>query len=464
MDALINPTNLVTSFGYLAIFVLSVAQSCCVPTSSELTLGFAGALAATGHLNLGGAILVGATGEVVGAYLAWVIGRTAGRAIVDRFGKYVLLTHHDLDRAEAWYARHPRWGVFGGRLFPVIRNFVALPAGVAEVPPVRFGLLTAAGSLIWDGAMAGIGYGVGSRWHTIIHAFSDAGYVLAALVVIGVAALVAHRWRSYGTQMRAAQAAAVQGAAAGGAGPAAAGAAVAGGTADTVNPRQELVTLIKRRASLGAGVGERTGVGANERLTAAAAAVLFVLLLVEGLTLLRIGSMMAMHVIIGLVLVPPILVKLGSTGWRFLRYYSGHPDYVRKGPPSRFLRLLAPFLVVTTVVLFASGIALVVVHNPYGWLDVVHRYDFLAWFFILAVHVLAYMWQVPGIVRRDVSAQRRYRRTSPRGRLLRVWLVVASVMAGAALAVLLWPSISGHVHTFFRPHHPSRGAAVSSVR
>ena len=487
MDALINPTNLVSSFGYLAIFVLSVAQSCCVPTSSELTLGFAGALAATGHLNLGGAILVGATGEVVGAYLAWVIGRTAGRAIVDRFGKYVLLTHHDLDRAEAWYARHPRWGVFGGRLFPVIRNFVALPAGVAEVPAVRFGLLTAAGSLIWDGAMAAIGYGVGSRWHTIIHAFSDAGYVLAALVVIGVVALVAHRWRSYGNQIRAAQAAAVQGAATAEAGTAEAGTAAAGagagtgatavvssapaaggtvgwGTADAVNPRQELVTLIKRRASLGAGVGERNGVGANERLTSAAAAVLFVLLLVEGLTLLRIGSMMAMHVIIGLVLVPPVLVKLGSTGWRFVRYYSGHPDYVRKGPPGRLLRVLAPFLVATTVVLFASGIALVVVHDPYGWLDVVHRYDFLAWFFILAVHVLAYMWQVPGIVRRDVSAQRRYRRTSPRGRLLRVWLVVASVVAGAALAVLLWPSISGQVHTFFRPHHPSRGAAVSSVR
>ena len=168
-----------------------------MPTSSELTLGFAGVLAATGHLNLVSAVAVGATGEIVGACIAWVIGRTWGRAFVDHFGKYLLLTHADLDRAEAWYARHERTGVFGGRLLPVVRNFVALPAGVAEVPIAPFVLLTAAGSLLWDGAMAGIGYGVGSRWHAIMHGFSDAGYVLGALAVVAIAAFFAHRWRSY---------------------------------------------------------------------------------------------------------------------------------------------------------------------------------------------------------------------------------------------------------------------------
>ena len=203
MEALLNPTNLVSSFGYIAIFLLSVAQSCCVPTSSELTLGFAGALAATGHLNLYGAILAGTSGELVGAYVAWAIGRTAGRAIVDRYGKFVLLTRHDLDRAEAWYAHHERWGVLGGRLLPVVRNFVALPAGVAEVPPFRFGVLTVIGSLVWDGAMAAIGYGVGSRWHAIVHAFSDAGYVVGALAVVAIVFLIAHRWRSYGAQIAA---------------------------------------------------------------------------------------------------------------------------------------------------------------------------------------------------------------------------------------------------------------------
>ncbi|MHB1599184.1 MAG: DedA family protein, partial [Acidimicrobiales bacterium] len=130
---------------------------------------------------------------------AWVIGRTGGRAIVERWGKYVLLTRTDLDRAEAWYGRHERWGVFGGRLIPFIRGFVALIAGVAEVPLVSFGLLTAAGSLVWLGAMAGIGYGIGGHWHTIVHAFSDAGYVLAVVAVALIAAFFWHRWKSYRT-------------------------------------------------------------------------------------------------------------------------------------------------------------------------------------------------------------------------------------------------------------------------
>lgn len=200
MLAFLTSQSFISSGGYLAIFLLCVAQSCCVPTSSELTLGFAGVLSATGHMNLAAAIAVGVSGEVVGAYLAWVVGRTGGRAFVDRFGRYLLLTHHDLDRAESWYRRHGRWGVFGGRCIPVIRNFVAVPAGVAEVPLVPFGIMTAAGSLVWDGAMAGIGYGVGAHWHTIIHAFSDAGIVLAALAVLAIVAFFMHRYKAYKAQ------------------------------------------------------------------------------------------------------------------------------------------------------------------------------------------------------------------------------------------------------------------------
>ena len=197
MLALIDPTSLVASSGYLAVFALSILQSCCVPTSSELTLGFAGFLAFEGKLSLPGAILAGVAGEIVGAYLAWLIGRSLGRAFVDRYGKYLLLTHRDLDRAEAWYRRHPRTGVLGSRLLPVVRNFVAVPAGVAEVPLVRFGILTAIGSLVWDSAMALIGYGLGSQWHAVMHGFSDAGYLLGAIVVVAIAVLFVHRYRSY---------------------------------------------------------------------------------------------------------------------------------------------------------------------------------------------------------------------------------------------------------------------------
>jgi len=195
--ALLNVTQYVKSDTYIAILLLSILQSCCIPTSSELTLGFAGFLAASGKLSLPGVILVAAAGEVVGAYIAWFIGRYGGRGFVDRFGKYLLLTHADLDRAENWYRRRGNWGVFGGRLVPIIRNFVAIPAGVAEVPLVRFGLLTALGSLIWDGAWALLGYELHSSYHTIVKGFSDAGYVIAAVAIVVIVYGIYHRYRSY---------------------------------------------------------------------------------------------------------------------------------------------------------------------------------------------------------------------------------------------------------------------------
>jgi membrane protein DedA with SNARE-associated domain len=197
MVALLNLNHFISTYGYGAIFLLSVLQSMCVPTSSELTMGFAGVLAAEGKLNLLAVILVAVAGEVIGAYIAWTFGRYAGRGFVDRYGKYVLLTHHDLDRAEGWYDRHGALGVFVGRVIPVIRNFVALPAGVAEYPLVPFGILTFLGSLVWLTTMALIGYGVGSSYHQVMKGFSYAGYLLGVAAVAAIAFVVAHRYRSY---------------------------------------------------------------------------------------------------------------------------------------------------------------------------------------------------------------------------------------------------------------------------
>jgi len=198
---LLDPTHFVQSGTYAAVFILCVLQSCCIPTSSELTMGFAGVMASGGvaghHVNLVVVIVVAVVGEVLGAYIAWAVGRYGGRAFVDRFGKYVLLSHHDLDRAENWYRRHERFGVLGSRLLPVIRNFVAVPAGIAEVPLVRFGILTAVGSAIWLTAFALIGYEVGNHWRSIAHGFSDVGYVLAAVAVVAIVYGVYHRYRSY---------------------------------------------------------------------------------------------------------------------------------------------------------------------------------------------------------------------------------------------------------------------------
>ncbi len=181
--------HLISTWGYLAIFVLSILQSACVPTSSELTFGFAGFLAFEGHFSLPEVIVVGALGELIGGYIAWAVGLTAGRAVLARYGRLLRISPEMVDRLQAWYAKHPRWGVFATRLLPIVRNFVALTAGIAEVTPVRFGVLTFLGSLVWDGALALLGYSLGSTWAAMAHAVSDAGYVMVALVAVVVGVL-----------------------------------------------------------------------------------------------------------------------------------------------------------------------------------------------------------------------------------------------------------------------------------
>ena len=182
-----------------------MAEAACIPIPSELTLGLAGALAsgatlsgAVDHhpLNLALVIVIGVAGELVGSFIAYTVGRTGGRAFVDRFGKYLLLTHKDLDRAEAWFARRGDSAVLIGRVVPVVRTFISFPAGVAEMPVVAFGLFTAIGATVWIGVLAGIGYALGGSYHSMVKAFGDASYVVAALVVVALAFVIYHRFRA----------------------------------------------------------------------------------------------------------------------------------------------------------------------------------------------------------------------------------------------------------------------------
>jgi len=182
-----------STWGYLALVLLTVAEAACIPIPSEVTLGFAGYLASTGRLNLALVIVVATLGEVAGSYVGWSIGRFGGRPLVDRVGKYVLLTKTDLDRAEAWFAKRGEPAVFFGRLLPVIRTFISIPAGLAEMNLVRFGVATFAGSLIWCTAIAVAGYELGSEWTTMTKGFAAAGYIVAAVVVVVLAVFVLHR-------------------------------------------------------------------------------------------------------------------------------------------------------------------------------------------------------------------------------------------------------------------------------
>jgi hypothetical protein len=199
------------------------------------------------------------------------------------------------------------------------------------------------------------------------------------------------------------------------------------------------------------------GAEGNERLTAITGAVLLVLLAVEGYTILRIGRLLTLHVFLGMLLLGPVTLKAGSVLYRFARYYSGSEPYRRKGPPDPLLRVLGPINMVLTACVFGSGIMLAVTGpnysygGPTGWLQL-HRLSFIAWLFFMAIHVLAYVWRLPRLLAAEargvscaesetglhVVAGRPTRRAMEilGGRGTRVALLVASILAGLAVALL----------------------------
>jgi membrane protein DedA with SNARE-associated domain len=188
-------------YGYFAIFALAMAESMCIPIPSELIFGFAGALCtaavATGHpLNIVAVVVDGVVAELCGAIVAYVVGRTAGRTIVDRWGKWLLLTHKDLDRAEIWFKKFGVFSIPIGRVIPIVRSVISVPAGVAEMQPVQFVSLTAIGSAVWISVLAGIGYGLGSNWKHMQSTFHFVEYPVIALIVLALALGFAHRWRA----------------------------------------------------------------------------------------------------------------------------------------------------------------------------------------------------------------------------------------------------------------------------
>jgi membrane protein DedA with SNARE-associated domain len=198
-------TDTILQYGLLAVFVLMLAESACIPIPSEVTMLFGGALAnasfvagvgqGSRHLNFVAVGLAGTLGNLVGSWVAWAVGWRGGRPLIERWGRYIFLRQHELDRAETWFARHGEAAVFISRLLPVVRTFISLPAGIAEMPFLRFSVYTFLGCLPWTFALTALGYGLGSQWQRVERFLRPVSVAIALVVVVAAAWWLYRRWK-----------------------------------------------------------------------------------------------------------------------------------------------------------------------------------------------------------------------------------------------------------------------------
>lgn len=196
-------TTYVAHHGYLAVFVLMVLESMFIPVPSEVIMLFGGALAGglyaeagQSHVTLVGVALIGALGNVVGSLIGYAIGRYGGTALVEHRWVSWLIRPHHVERADAFFQRHGSAAVFFGRLLPVVRTFISLPAGLTRMPVGRFTVFTALGCLPWTFALAAIGDAITKNWDSVAHGFSIFSVVFGVLLII---ALVVWWRRNAGT-------------------------------------------------------------------------------------------------------------------------------------------------------------------------------------------------------------------------------------------------------------------------
>lgn len=194
----------------------------------------------------------------------------------------------------------------------------------------------------------------------------------------------------------------------------------------------------------------RGGADGNARLTAVTGAVLLVLLAAEGATIPFIGQQLTLHMVLGLALIPAVVLKLATTGWRFARYYLRDRSYVRRGPPHPLMRLVvAPLTVASTVVLFGTGVLIVAMHPQRGLVVGLHKASFIVWFGAMAVHVLGHVFELPEHLRVD-------RERELPGAYLRSFLLALALVAGVVVAIAVLPAVH-HWVDWAGQHHRHDG-------
>jgi len=181
--------------GYPGIVLLMAIESACIPLPSEIIMPFSGYLVYTGRFSLFWVATFGAIGCNLGSVLAYEVGAYGGRPLIEKYGKYILLNQHDLELADRFFQRWGSATVFIGRLLPVIRTFIALPAGIAKMPRLRFHVYTFLGSWPWCFALAYIGMKLGQNWNTLGKYFHRFDAVIGAFLVLGFAFFLWSHWK-----------------------------------------------------------------------------------------------------------------------------------------------------------------------------------------------------------------------------------------------------------------------------
>jgi membrane protein DedA with SNARE-associated domain len=200
MEAFVNLIlNTISHWGLPAIFLLMTLSSMCIPIPSEVVLLFSGYLVFQGKLGMFPIIAVSLVGNVVGSVIAYYIGLIGGRPLFLKYGKYVFVKERELDWAENWFAKVGHETVFFGRMVPMIRAFISVPAGVAEMNFAKFNIYTFLGSVPWSIGLAYAGYALGAKWQTITSYFTLVSVIALIIVLAGVAYFIyAHLKRKNG--------------------------------------------------------------------------------------------------------------------------------------------------------------------------------------------------------------------------------------------------------------------------
>ena len=186
----------ISGSGYFGIVMLMAIESACIPLPSEVIMPFSGYLVSMGRFDLTWVAIAGAFGCNVGSIVAYYVGSWGGRPLVEKYGRYVLVTRHDLEMADRFFARWGDWAVFIARLLPVIRTFIAFPAGVSRMNFVRFNIYTFLGSLPWCWVLAYAGLKLGERWRDLRHYFHRFDTVIGIVIVAFAVWFIHNRWKN----------------------------------------------------------------------------------------------------------------------------------------------------------------------------------------------------------------------------------------------------------------------------